>query len=34
LMATGRDATDCAMTTSFGHAKLLTFRVVSDEVPQ
>jgi transglutaminase-like putative cysteine protease len=34
LMATGRDATDCAMTTSFGRAKLLTFSVVSDEVPQ
>ena len=33
LMATGRDATDCAMTTSFGRAKLLSFRVVSDEVP-
>jgi transglutaminase-like putative cysteine protease len=34
LMATGRDATDCAMTTSFGRAKLLSFKVVSDEVPQ
>jgi transglutaminase-like putative cysteine protease len=34
LMATGRDATDCAITTSFGRAKLLSFHVVSDEVPQ
>lgn len=33
LMATGRDATDCAITTSFGRAKLLRFQVVSDEVP-
>jgi transglutaminase-like putative cysteine protease len=32
LMATGRDATDCAITTSFGRARLLSFRVVSDEV--
>ena len=34
LMATGRDATDCAITTSFGRARLLSFKVVSDEVPQ
>jgi transglutaminase-like putative cysteine protease len=34
LMATGRDATDCAMTTSFGRAKLVNFQVVSDEVPE
>ncbi|MGH9512747.1 MAG: transglutaminase-like domain-containing protein [Terriglobales bacterium] len=33
LMATGRDATDCAITTSFGRAKLLSFQVASDEVP-
>jgi hypothetical protein len=33
-MASGRDATDCAITTSFGRAKLLSFRVVSDEVPR
>lgn len=33
LMATGRDATDCAITTSFGVAKLVNFNVVSDEVP-
>jgi transglutaminase-like putative cysteine protease len=32
LMATGRDATDCAITTSFGGARLLTFSVISDEV--
>ncbi len=32
LMATGRDATDCAMTTSFGAATLRSFHVVSDEV--
>ena len=34
LMAVGRDATDCALTTSFGRARLLSFKVVSDEVPQ
>jgi transglutaminase-like putative cysteine protease len=32
LMATGRDATDCAITTSFGRAKLVNFQVVTDEV--
>jgi transglutaminase-like putative cysteine protease len=32
LMATGRDATDCAITTSFGRAKLTSFQVTSDEV--
>ncbi|MGA8622135.1 MAG: transglutaminase family protein [Candidatus Sulfotelmatobacter sp.] len=32
LMATGRDATDCAMTTSFGRAKLTSFQVTTDEV--
>jgi transglutaminase-like putative cysteine protease len=32
LMATGRDATDCAITTSFGKALLTNFEVVSDEV--
>jgi transglutaminase-like putative cysteine protease len=32
LMATGRDATDCAITTSFGSTKLIHFSVVSDEV--
>jgi len=34
LMAVGRDATDCAITTSFGRAALTKFQVVSDEVPQ
>jgi transglutaminase-like putative cysteine protease len=32
LMATGLDATDCAITTSFGGAALKGFNVVSDEV--
>jgi transglutaminase-like putative cysteine protease len=32
LMATGRDATDVAITTSFGNAWLSHFAVVSDEV--
>lgn len=32
LMATGRDAADCALTTSFGSAPLLTFIVWSDLV--
>jgi len=31
-MATGRDATDVAITTSFGNAWLSHFAVVSDEV--
>lgn len=34
LMATGRDATDCSITTSFGRARLTNFQVVSDEVPE
>ena len=34
LMATGRDASDVAITTSFGVANLVSFQVVSDEVPQ
>ena len=33
LMARGRDATDVALSTSFGPAKLAGFRVVTDEVP-
>ena len=33
LIATGRDATDCAITTSFGRAKLTHFQVTTDEVP-
>ena len=32
LMATGRDATDTALTTSFGAAQLLRFDVHTDEV--
>ena len=34
LMATGRDASDVAMTTSFGIANLTHFTVVSEELPQ
>jgi transglutaminase-like putative cysteine protease len=34
LMATGRDATDCAITTSFGRAKLVQFGVTTDEVAE
>ena len=33
LMATGRDAADVAITTSFGSAYLKKFEVVTDEVP-
>jgi transglutaminase-like putative cysteine protease len=32
LIATGRDATDCAITTSFGQTTLAKFVVISDEV--
>ncbi|MGC1903565.1 MAG: transglutaminase family protein [Candidatus Acidiferrum sp.] len=32
LMATGRDATDCAITTSFGQTTLKKFAVITDEV--
>jgi transglutaminase-like putative cysteine protease len=32
LMAVGRDASDVAITTSFGIASLTQFNVVSDEV--
>jgi transglutaminase-like putative cysteine protease len=32
LMATGRDAADVAMTTSFGMAELAKFSVVTNEV--
>ena len=34
LMATGRDASDVALTTSFGTANLTQFFVVCDEVPE
>ncbi|MDQ6698882.1 MAG: transglutaminase family protein, partial [Acidobacteriota bacterium] len=33
LMATGRDAADVAITTSFGSAPLRSFTVITDEVP-
>src|SRR3954470_23681649 len=33
LMARGRDATDVAITTTFGPCKLAGFRVITDEVP-
>jgi transglutaminase-like putative cysteine protease len=33
LMATGRDATDVALTTSFGTTTLKQFFVVTDEIP-
>jgi transglutaminase-like putative cysteine protease len=33
LMATGRDASDVAITTSFGMANLTQFTVVTDELP-
>ena len=32
LIATGRDATDCAITTSFGQTTLAKFIVITDEV--
>ena len=32
LMATGRDASDVAITTSFGAANLASFKVVTEEV--
>ena len=34
VMAIGRDATDCALTTSFGPAVLATFEVHTDELPE
>jgi transglutaminase-like putative cysteine protease len=33
LMATGRDATDVAISTSFGATTLAGFRVITDEIP-
>ena len=33
LIARGRDATDCAISTSFGSALLAEFTVITDEVP-
>ena len=32
LMATGRDATDVAISTSFGSSKLVHFEVITEEV--
>lgn len=32
LMARGRDAADCAITTSFGEARLVKFEIVTEEV--
>ncbi|HEY0704900.1 MAG TPA: hypothetical protein VGD60_19205, partial [Candidatus Acidoferrales bacterium] len=34
LMAVGRDASDVALTTSFGTADLKQFKIVTDEVPE
>lgn len=34
VMARGRDATDCALTTSFGSAALARFEVHTDEIPE
>jgi transglutaminase-like putative cysteine protease len=34
LIAVGRDATDVAITTSFGDAQLLNFQVTTNEVPE
>jgi transglutaminase-like putative cysteine protease len=33
LMATGRDATDVALSTNFGPSQLTAFKVITDEVP-
>ena len=33
LMARGRDATDVAISTSFGPSMLVDFQVVTDEIP-
>jgi transglutaminase-like putative cysteine protease len=33
LMARGRDATDVALSTSFGPARLVEFRVITDQLP-
>ena len=33
LMATGRDATDVAISTSFGPSRLTVFKVITEEVP-
>jgi transglutaminase-like putative cysteine protease len=32
LMARGRDAADCAITTTFGESRLVSFEIVTEEV--
>lgn len=32
LMARGRDAADCAITTTFGHSRLVQFKITTEEV--
>jgi transglutaminase-like putative cysteine protease len=34
VMARGRDAADCAITTTFGQSRLAQFKIVTQEVPQ
>jgi transglutaminase-like putative cysteine protease len=34
LMARGRDAADCAITTTFGQSQLVQFTIVTEEVPR
>lgn len=34
LMARGRDAADCAITTTFGESRLVSFEIVTEEVEQ
>ncbi len=34
VMARGRDAMDCALSTSFGRARLREFKVHTDEIPE
>lgn len=33
VMARGRDATDVAITTAFGQANMVQFKVITDELP-
>jgi len=32
LVARGRDAADCAITTTFGQSKLVKFEIVTEEI--
>jgi transglutaminase-like putative cysteine protease len=32
VMARGRDAADCAITTSFGDSRLVQFKIVTEEI--